>query len=60
MQQGRERPLAVKYITDQGRRHIDQGESSSLRLRLSPGSEAAPEALKLRPSDSASRAASAM
>ena len=46
MQQGSARPLAVKYITLHGRRQSDHGEPSSCRLRLIPGSDAAPEALK--------------
>ena len=45
MQHGSARPLAVKYMTVHGRRHIDHGEPSSPRLRLMPGSEAAPDAL---------------
>jgi hypothetical protein len=49
MQHGSARPLAVKYITVQGRRHSVQGELSSSRLRLMPGSEAAPEAPKVMP-----------
>ena len=48
MQHGSARPLAVKYITVQGRRHSDHGEPLSRRFRLMPGSEAAPEALKVR------------
>ena len=52
MQHGSARPLAVKYITVQGRRHSDQGFASALRARLSPGS-VAPEALKLMPSAAA-------
>ena len=58
MQQGSARPLAVKYITVHGRRHSDQGLSSRFLARLRPGSEAAPEALKVRPSDLASASAS--
>jgi hypothetical protein len=60
MQQGSARPLAVKYITVQGRRHSFQGEPSSCRFRLIPGSDAAPEALKLMPKARASAAASSM
>jgi hypothetical protein len=60
MQQGSTRPLAVKYITVQGRRQSDQGEPSSARLKLRPGSEAAPEAEKVRPSEAASAIASSM
>src|SRR5258707_15773151 len=54
MQQGRARPLAVKYITVHGRRHSDHGLSLPFLLRLSPGSDAAPDALKVRPNDLAS------
>ena len=57
MQHGSARPLAVKYMTVHGRRHSDHGEPLSLRFRLMPGSEAAPEALKVTPSDLASAAA---
>src|SRR5215831_12388434 len=32
----------VKYISEHGRRHSDQGEPSSVFLRLKHGSEAAP------------------
>ena len=58
MQQGSARPLAVKYMTVHGRRQSDHGLSSRFLARLSPGSEAAPEALKVRPSDFASASAS--
>ena len=58
MQHGNARPLAVKYINDHGRRHSDQGEPSSAFLRLRPGSEAAPDALKAMPSERARSAAS--
>ena len=47
MQQGKARPLAVMYMTVQGRRHIAHGEPSLPRLRLIPGSDAAPDALKV-------------
>ena len=57
MQHGSALPFAVKYITVQGLRHIDQGEPLSLRFRLIPGSDAAPEALKVTPRDRASEAA---
>ena len=49
MQHGSARPFAVKYITVHGRRHIDHGEALFWRLRLSPGSETAPDALKAIP-----------
>ena len=47
MQHGNARPLAVKYISDQGRRQSDQGEFSSVFFKLRPGSDAAPDALKM-------------
>ena len=47
MQHGSARPLAVKYMTVHGRRQSDHGEPLSLRLRLMPGSLAAPDALKV-------------
>ncbi len=53
MQHGNARPLAVKYISDQGRRQSDQGEPSSAFFKLRPGSDAAPEALKVMPSERA-------
>ena len=37
MQHGSARPLAVKYITDHGRRHSDQGEPSSARVEAHAG-----------------------
>ena len=57
MQQGSARPFAVMYMTVHGRRHIDHGEPSSWRFKLMPGSDAAPEALKIMPSDFASASA---
>jgi len=41
----------VKYINDHGRRHNDHGEPSPLPFRLNPGSLAAPDALKVTPSE---------
>ena len=50
MQHGSARPCAVKYISDHGRRHADQGCASPVRrLRLNPGS-VAPEASSVTPS----------
>ena len=60
MQHGSARPLAVKYMTVHGRRHIDHGDPSSPRLRLMPGSEAAPDALNVIPYDRASLVASSI
>ncbi len=56
MQQGKARPCAVKYISDQGRRQVDQGRSPSTRRRLEPGS-VAPEASKVTPRPAASACA---
>ncbi len=58
MQHGSARPLAVTYITFQGRRHRDQGEPSVSRRRLIPGSLAAPDAEKVSPSARATASAS--
>ena len=49
MQHGNARPFAVKYITVHGRRHIDHGEEPFWRLRLSLGSDTAPDALNVIP-----------
>ena len=49
MQHGSARPLAVKYISDQGLRHMAQGSPSVLRFRLSPAS-VAPDASSVTPS----------
>ena len=37
MQHGNARPLAVKYISDHGRRHSDQGEPSSVFFETEAG-----------------------
>src|SRR5882762_9275902 len=58
MQQGSARPFAVTYMTVHGLRHIDHGEPSSCRLRLMPGSDTAPDALNVMPSERAMAAAS--
>ena len=60
MQQGSARPFAVKYMTVQGRRQSDHVALSSVRCRLTPGSDAAPEALKASPSEWASAVAAAI
>ena len=60
MQQGSARPLAVTYMRVHGRRHNDHGDPLSLRLRLNPGSEAAPDALNFTPSDLATAFARSM
>ena len=54
MQQGSARPLAVKYISVQGRRHSDQGCASRLRVRLLPG-RIAPGGVEGDPEDSRQR-----